>query len=253
MEKRNIKLVLSYDGSKFLGWQRLNGDSRLLSLQGLVEQGLEEILGESIQIIGASRTDATVHAKGQVANFYTRSFISTKELQIQLNQWLPKSVQIQSASEVKKEFHSRYDSIAKVYEYRIDQREKASVFTRDYCLSYPKPLKVECMKKAANLLVGTHDFKGFSSQMKDNRTTTRTIHSLELIEEKQYLIIRIQGDGFLYNMIRIIVGTLLEVGEGIREVSSIDAILKTGNRQLAGPTINGIGLTLCKVLYKWDE
>lgn len=253
MKKRNIKLVLSYDGSKFLGWQRLKGDSRLLSLQGLIEQGLSELLGEEIQIIGASRTDASVHAKGQVANFYTTSVIGTNELQVRLNKWLPNSVQVKEVVEVKDSFHSRYDSVAKVYEYRIDRREKASVFTRDYCFSYSKPLKVECMKKAATILVGTHDFQGFSSQMKDNRTTKRTIYAIELIEENHYLTIRIKGDGFLYNMIRIIVGTLLEVGEGVREASSIATILKTGNRQLAGPTINGIGLTLCKVLYKWDE
>lgn len=246
---RNIKMIVSYEGTSYKGWQRLQGKQKMQSVQGVLETVLETILHEPIRVIGASRTDAYVHAKGQVLNFHTACQIPEQELQIQLNQVLPDDIRVIKVEEVSFHFHSRYDSKGKCYEYIIDTREKPVVYTRNYVLHHPGVLYLDKMREAASCLIGTYDYIGFSSEKREEKSTIRTIQSITISKEKEYYRIRFVGDGFLYNMIRIIVGTLIEVGEGKRTIDSVNQILITGKRQLAGPTVKGNGLTLCEVYY----
>ena len=249
-KKSNIKLTIAYDGMNYAGWQRLGRDSDKLSLQGLLESVLTNIMGEEIRIVGASRTDATVHAFGQVANFITNQVVDCTCLKDLINENLPRDIRILECEKVNLKFHSRYHATGKLYEYHIDIREVPDVFQRKYALSIGKTLDIESMRKAAKKLVGKKDFAGFSSKMIDSRTTVRTIYSVDVEEtDQQMLIIRIYGDGFLYNMIRILVGTLIEIGEGTRSIDSIEENFIKKDRSLAGPTVSGHGLFLCHVYY----
>jgi tRNA pseudouridine38-40 synthase len=247
--KRNLKLTIMYDGSRFLGWQRLTNEQGEKTIQAILERVLGEILQESIRIIGSGRTDAGVHAYGQVANFHTESDMELKELSGRINENLPEGIAVSKIEVVNKNFHSRYQAKLKTYEYHMDTREVADVFSRKYALHHPEPLNVNDMKEASKYLLGEHDFKAFASNMKDERTTVRYIESIDIVKEQDKLKIVFKGNGFLYHMIRIMVGTLLLVGEGKLQKEDIVTILLSKNRMNAGPTISSVGLFLKSVDY----
>lgn len=246
---RNIKLIIAYDGIRYKGWQRLGGDESSYSIQKILEGKLSELLGEEIEITGASRTDAFVSAYGQVANFKTSSTYDIEKLRADMNVRLPQDIQIRQVEEVSLSFHSRYDATGKLYEYCIELTDKPDVFHRTHRLAVGSNLNIDQMTRAAKLLEGCHDFKGYSSTMKDHRATIKTIESIQIIQEGQVVTIQIRGDGFLYNMIRIIVGTLIEVGKHKRTIESVAEVLERGERELAGPTVIGNGLILKEVFY----
>lgn len=247
---KNVKFTIAYEGSRYLGWQRLGGDQNKKTIQGVVEETISEVVGRKVTLSGSGRTDAGVHAYGQVANGRIPVEVKSSSLISLVNKRLPADIQIVAAEVVSDDFHSRYDATYKVYQYRMDLREVPSVFTRTRTLSIQEPLQVEKMREAAALLIGTHDFKGYASAMPDGRGTIKTIDQIEIGYEGQELLVELRGDGFLYNMVRIIVGTLLEVGMGKREVRSVILPLKTKQRKDAGPTVSSIGLYLKEVGYQ---
>ena len=249
-EKRNYnyKLEIAYDGTRYQGWQQLGGDSRNRTIQGILTDFLEAYCMESINLIGAGRTDAKVHARGQVANFHTSVRIEEKIL-LQWNQSLPPDIQILSIKRVPEVFHSRYSAIGKRYRYQIYCMEKPSPFLRNYCLALEESLDIQAMKEASEVLIGKHDFAGFASQMHDGRTTFKTIKEIQIMKEGNLITIEYEGDGFLYHMLRIVTGTLIETGLHKRTPESLKEILRTGDRSLAGPTVEAKGLSLLKIYY----
>ncbi|MFU0828629.1 MAG: tRNA pseudouridine synthase A [Lachnoclostridium sp.] len=253
---KNFQLVLAYDGSKYAGWQRQPITAGKPSLQGTIEDVLSAYLNEDILLIGSGRTDAGVHALGQVANFYSSSNLPADEIKRNVNTLLPDDIKILQAKIVERHFHSRYWARAKTYEYRIAQGEVQSVFTRKYTYYVAEYLNLAAMEKAAGFLTGTHDFKSFSTDRKDGKSTVRTIEEIKIYTCKNPGInpgfeirISITGNGFLYNMVRIIVGTLIEVGQGIRRPEDIKDILKAKDRNAAGQTVSPNGLFLMNVRY----
>lgn len=244
----NIKLIIAYEGTKYQGWQRLKGKEDQ-TIQGILEQVLSDLLEETITIIGSGRTDACVHACGQVANFHTKKEIEIASLRARMNQRLPADIQVIELQKVEDSFHSRFDAKSKIYEYHIETDEKADVFTRTMVYVCQESLDRGLLREAAKLLEGTHDFVGFSSKMVDGRNTIKTIYQIEVIEQGSKLILRFHGDGFLYHMIRIMVGTLLEIAAGKKPLSTISEVFRTKNRQYAGKTIGANGLKLYKIVY----
>jgi tRNA pseudouridine38-40 synthase len=257
--KRNIMMILTYDGNHYSGWQRLGNEGEVSSIQGVIETVLSSYLGEMTRLIGSGRTDAGVHALGQVINFHTHSGLSLEVIKKDVNQLLPDDIQILSVKEVDINFHSRYSAKEKTYEYRIELGERQCVFTRKYTLHMPYVLDIGAMKEAASYFIGTHNFIAFSTDRKDGKSTVRTIRDINIYFEQSYkssllggdeLRISITGNGFLYNMVRIIVGTLLEVGQGLKKPVDIIDILRSENRQKAGITISSQGLFLKNVKYE---
>lgn len=252
---RNILLKIEYDGSAYNGWQRLLSNPR--TVQGTLEKTVTEVLKEEIAIIGSGRTDTGVHALEQTANFYTSSDISIETIRKQMNELLPQDIRIISIAEVNIDFHSRYMAKSKTYEYRIEIGERQSVFTSKYCYFSPIDLDLVSMKEAAVFLMGEHDFKGFSTDRKDGKSTVRTICEVKVnpyinkthLRPVKEIRIQVTGSGFLYNMVRIIVGSLIEIGEGKRKPESMKEILETGNRELAGFTAYPQGLYLVNQKY----
>ena len=252
ISKRNIKIIVKYDGSGYAGWQRLGSQTAgsKKGIQTVLEDAFSKLLEEKITVIGSGRTDRGVHALGQVANFYCFTKLPIKEMLIGINQLLPDDIAVCHIEEVDLDFHSRYSAKAKTYEYRIFLGEVQSVFLRKYTYHEPKPLNIEHMEKAASYLVGTHDFKAFSTDRRDGRSTIRTIENIYFQLEGNILKIGITGNGFLYNMVRIIIGTLIEIGEGNRGPDDMQYILTSKNRQKAGMTVSGHGLFLYQVRYE---
>lgn len=250
----NIMLTLMYDGTCYRGWQRLKDESDDKStIQGLLETTLSEILLESIHVIGSGRTDAGVHALQQVCNFHTACDKSGEKIQKEINLKLPMDVRVLTTCRTLPDFHARYDAISKVYEYRIDTRERENVFTRKYTYPNYGDLNIEHMMKAANYLIGTHDFKAFSTDRKDGKSTIRTIHDIKIyrVVDNNRSEVRIEccGDGFLHHMIRIIAGTLVEVGRGERTIDSVLEALLSKERCNAGELLYPQGLFLKQVNY----
>lgn len=252
---RNIMLKIQYDGSGYNGWQRLASTPK--TIQGTIEQCLFKILNEVINITGSGRTDTGVHAIEQTANFHTVSNIATEILREEMNRLLPRDIYISSIYEVDKMFHSRYRAVSKTYEYRMEIGERQSVFTSKYCYFAGPLMDIKAMEIAGGFLVGEHDFKGLSTDRKDGKSTVRIINDIKIFTHKNTthlrpideICIRINGNGFLYNMVRIIVGTLIEVGEGKRNPESVKDILKSKKRELAGMTAIPEGLYLLEVRY----
>lgn len=255
--RKNIKIVVSYDGTRYLGWQRLSGKQKSRSIQGYLEEVLEQVVGCKIRLSGSGRTDAGVHALGQVANFFLPSALFHCDTTLQCNQWkqecnrqLPEDIKIQTMEEVPTDFHSRYSAVRKTYEYRIDMGERPCVFQRKYALWFPEKLNVDKMRQAADCIVGTHDFAAFSTGGKEKKDTVRTIYALDISKHGKQILISVCGDGFLYNMVRIMVGTVLDIGLGRKSIDSIPQALATQNRHLAGRTAPASGLYLCDVYYR---
>lgn len=244
---RNIKMIIEYDGSRYLGWQRL-GDSDK-TIQGKLENVISEMVGTPTEIIGSGRTDAGTHARGQVANFKTSVDMTLKEMQDYINHYLPQDIVVKKLEEVQERFHSRYNVVGKKYIYYIWNSWIPSAFDRKYSFYYPDKLDINKMNIACSKLIGTHDFIGFSSLKKTKKSTVRRIDSISIHREDEMLKFEFVGEGFLYNMVRIIVGTLLEIGTGAREPEYIDQIFESNLRSDAGITVPGQGLFLEEVYY----
>ncbi|MEL7566143.1 MAG: tRNA pseudouridine(38-40) synthase TruA [Dehalobacterium sp.] len=244
---RNIKLVIEYDGNRYRGWQRLKDSDQ--TIQGKLERVISEMIGSPIEIVGSGRTDAGVHARGQVANFHTKSEMPIKEIHQYINHYLPQDIVVKEITEIEERFHSRYHAKWKKYVYRIWNHWIPSPFQRKYSYHLPEKLNIGLMQEAAKKLVGTHDFLGFSSVKKTNKTTIRTIQEISIVKEGNMVEFSFIGDGFLYNMVRIIMGSLVEIGLKEKEISYIDEILKGKTRSIAGMTLPPQGLFLEEVYY----
>lgn len=245
---RNIKLTITYDGKRYLGWQRL-GDSAK-TIQGKIESILKQMTGEEIEIIGSGRTDSGTHARGQVANFKTETSMTRAEMLDFLNRYLPRDIVVTKVEEVQDRFHARYNCTGKQYSYYVWNNVIPTVFERNHSFHYPQKLDLDKMNQACEKLIGTHDFIGFSALKKSKKSTVRTIEKLSIEQEGSMLHFTFVGDGFLYKMVRIIVGTLLEIGSGSMDVTEIENIFEKKVRQQAGETGPAQGLFLDDVYYR---
>lgn len=243
---RNLRLDLCYDGTNFRGWQRLSGDDN--TIQGKLETALTRILGEPIEISGSGRTDAGVHAAGQVANFHCRSNMPCEQVLSELRRYLPESIGIYSCREVSERFHARLNATGKTYVYRVWNSDQPCVFQRRFVHIVPGNLDEAAMNQAALLLLGQHDFSAFCSIARFKKSTVRTIQSLTITRQGEELVFTVTGDGFLYNMVRILVGTLIEVGQGSRSPESIPDLFGA-KREKAGGMAPAKGLCLQEVFY----
>ena len=243
---RNIKLTIEYDGKDFNGWQK---QPDKLNIQGTIEKAIEAVTGEVTELNASGRTDAGVHAIGQVANFKTSSKIPIEKIPIALNSNLKKSIRIISAEEVDERFHSRLTCKRKTYRYVINNSEYGTAIYRNLQYCFPIKLDAEKMKEAAKYFEGEHDFKAFKSSGTSGKNSVRTIYKAEVRKEGDNIIIELTGNGFLYNMVRIISGTLLDVGLGKIKPEEIPEIIESKDRQRAGRTLPAHGLYLVQVVY----
>lgn len=244
---KRVKLVVAYDGTNYHGWQvQDNG----ITIEEVLNRTISELVQEDIKVIGASRTDAGVHACGNVAVFDTESRIPGDKFSFALNQRLPEDIRIQKSCEVDADFHPRYADTVKTYEYNILNRRFELPTKRLYAAFCYYPMDIERMNQATAYLVGEHDFKSFCSAGAQVQTTVRTIYAVNVTKEDDMVHIRITGNGFLYNMVRIIAGTLMQVGTGLMEPEQVKEILEARDRSKAGPTAVAKGLTLVEIRYE---
>lgn len=244
---RNIRLLLQYEGTRYQGWQRQTSSDN--TIQGKIETLLSKMCQEPIEISASGRTDAGVHAMGQVANFHTNSEMSTEEMLAYCNRYLPEDIAVVEVSEAAPRFHSRLNACGKCYCYRVINSDIPNVFWRRFAQEVPEKLDEDVMRRAAELLLGEHDFKSFTSAKKGKKSTVRRIDEISIVREGNLLSFTFVGNGFLHHMIRILMGTLLEVGMGKRTPESMTDILEACNRETAGPLVPAKGLTLMKVYY----
>lgn len=243
-----IKLTIAYDGTNYCGWQiQPNG----ITIEEVLNKALSKMLGERIVVIGASRTDSGVHALGNVAVFDTCTRIPAERIAYALNQQLPKDIVALKSEEVSTDWHPRYCNCRKTYEYRILNAKLPDPTRRLYTFFVSYDLNLENMRRGASWLIGEHDFASFCSTHTDVGSTVRTIYDLQIIQDREdELLIRISGNGFLYNMVRIIVGTLLRVGRGYYTAEQVKEILESKNRKAAGVTAPPQGLRLIEIDYE---
>lgn len=247
---KRIKLTVAYDGTNYHGWQV---QPNAVTIEGKLNEAISELTKESIQVIGASRTDAGVHALGNVAVFDTESRIPGEKFSYALNQRLPDDIVIQQSQEVDKDFHPRYCTCEKTYEYVILNRKFPLPEYRNTASFYYGDLDIKAMQEATKAFLGEHDFAGFCSAGAQVKTTVRTIYELTVEKKDNDMIcIRVRGNGFLYNMVRIIAGTLLEVGKGNIEAKSLENRIAAADRSQAGPTAPARGLKLIRIQYISD-
>ena len=247
---RTLKLVLEYDGFDYCGWQV---QAKVPTLQGVIEVALEKILGEHIRIHGAGRTDAKVHALGQVASFRCPSDIPATALQRALNSTLPRDVVVQEVQDVPANFHARFSALGKMYTYRILNRPIRAPLRLRYAWHIPQVLDLPAIALAALSLQGTHDFKSFQATGSEVKTTERTLLELTVSREGDEIVMSCTANGFLRHMVRNMVGTLVEVGRGVRPPADVKRILDGCDRQLAGATAPPQGLCLVQVMYPLQE
>ncbi len=243
---RNIKLIIEYDGKGFNGWQK---QPNKLNIQGEIEKAIEEITGEKVDLIASGRTDAGVHSLGQTANFKTESKIETEKFAKAINSKLKKSIIIKSAEEVDEKFHSRYSVKSKTYRYVINNSENGSAIYRGLEYHISNKLDYKKMEKAIKFFEGEHDFKAFKASGTSSKSSVRKILNGSVKKEGERIIIEVTGTGFLYNMVRIISGTLVDVGLGKIEPEEIPQIIESKDRKKAGKTLPAHGLFLVKVEY----
>ncbi|MEW4369389.1 tRNA pseudouridine(38-40) synthase TruA [Paenibacillus kandeliae] len=244
----NYKLTIQYDGNRYKGWQRL-GDSDS-TIQGKIEKAISVLTGEQIEMIGSSRTDAGVHALYQVANFKTSQPLTTERVMSFLNHYLPPDISIIQVEQVDERFHSRFHATDKTYVYKIWNREYSQPFLRKYSMHVVKPLQVDKMKEAAAHFLGEHDFTAYANAKSKKKDSVRTIYHLDLIEQDGMLEIRVTGNGFLYNMVRKIVGTLIAVGLGEKQPDDIPNIIASKDRAQTGGMADAEGLYLEHIRFK---
>lgn len=243
---RNLKLTVAYDGTRLVGWQR---QAQGTSVQGLLEDAVAELEGRRVTVHGAGRTDAGVHARGQVASVVVGSDLGVATVEKALNARLPDDVRVLSVEDAPPDFHARFSARSKTYQYRLRTAAVADPFDRAYVWHVPAQLDVEAMRRAAAYLVGRHDFAAFQSAGSTVATTVRTMTASSWREQAGWLEYEITGDGFLRHMVRAVVGSLVEVGRGRREPASLGALLNGGTRREAGPTAPARGLHLLRVDY----
>ena len=243
---RNIRLDICYDGTRYNGWQRQTSHDN--TIQGKLETALSRILGEPIEISASGRTDTGVHARGQVATFHTGSTMTCTELLAELRKYLPEDIGIYSCREVSPRFHARLNALEKTYQYRLWNSGQPCVFDRRYVAVMEEALDVDAMQMAAEKLLGTHDFSAFCANKKMKKSTVRTIKAFTVERVGEEIRFTVTGNGFLHNMVRILVGTLVEVGRGERQVDSIPELFG-GKREDAGFLAPGKGLCLMEVRY----
>ncbi len=242
---RTLKLKLEYDGTAFSGWQAQPGRR---TVQGVLAEACARILRHEVRVVGAGRTDAGVHARGQVASLRTESALAPERVLRGLNAILPEDVAVLSVEEAPPDFDARFSARAKWYRYRIHNSPVPSPLERMFSHHVRFELDLDRMRAAARPLVGTHDFRGFAREA-DERPTVRTLFSVDVNRRATIIEIDVRGDGFLYNMVRAIAGTLIEVGRGKKAIDACEAVLSTGERAVAGPTVPPQGLFLMEVIY----
>ncbi len=246
---RNFRILVQYEGTRYQGWQRQ--DSTGNTIQGKLEMILAKMTGlDFVQVDGSGRTDAGVHARGQVANFKIDTALSAQEVMDYLNHYLPEDIGVTSIQEVPERFHSRLNAKGKTYCYRIWNSSLPCVFERRYVYELPEQLDLDAMRAAASCFVGKHDFKAFTSNKKSKKSTVRTIDAIQIENVGKEIVITYSGDGFLYHMVRILTGTLIEVGLGQRSPASVGTLLaQNAARELSGVLVPAKGLCLVEVRY----
>ena len=246
---RNFKIIIQYEGTRYQGWQRQ--DSTGNTIQGKLEAILAKMTGlHFVQVDGSGRTDAGVHALGQVANFKIDTKLPAAAVMDYINQYLPEDIGVIAIEEMPERFHSRLNAKGKTYCYRIWNEKLPCVFLRRYVYELPEPLDLDAMRTAAACLVGTHDFKAFTSNKKSRKSTIRTMDAILIDKEGSEVVITYSGDGFLYHMVRILTGTLIESGLGQRDPASVKTLLeKDATRDLSGVLVPAKGLCLMEVRY----
>lgn len=244
---RNVRMVVSYDGTSYNGFQTQPSGN---TIQDIIEKGINDLTREGVRIIGSGRTDAGVHARGQVFNFHTESKIPAERWALALNSRLPDDIVVVAADEVPVDFHARFSAKRKTYRYAIDTSHFPDVFRRHFSFHHHAPLHAAAMRTALDALIGEHDFTSFASKQSTQLSHVRTLYEGRIEEGEGQLNIFVTGNGFLYNMVRIIAGTLIEVGEGKLESAAIPHILEAKDRVAAGPTAMAHGLTLWHVDYE---
>lgn len=251
------KCITAYEGTRYNGWQRQGNTNH--TIQGKIEEILSRMIEEPVEIAGSGRTDAGVHALGQVFHFHcTKNLFEdcdNVEYIIKLNQYLPKDIRILSMEPCGLRFHARLNATEKVYQYRIDTSTQGNLFLRNTTHHIPTPMNLDAIKKGASLLLGTHDFKSFCSNKRMKKSSIRTLYDIKIesLPEQELLLFTFSGDGFLYNMVRILTGTLIEIGLGLRTPEDIPKILKGCDRGLAGHTAPANGLFLVSVSYETSK
>ena len=243
----NLKMTVQYDGTRYSGWQRQGNTEN--TIQGRLEHAVSALLGETVEIQGSGRTDAGVHALGQVASFRTDAAIPDRTVfRDRLNDRLPGDIAVTEITLASPRFHARLSAKEKIYRYTVWNSPVPNVLERRYLLQVPEPLDVSQMEAGARRMLGTHDFSGFSAD-RTKKSTVRCLKSIEIRQNGPRLEFVFTGNGFLRNMVRILTGTLLEMGRGDRDPESVDAVLETCDRSLAGPTAPPQGLCLMQVIY----
>lgn len=250
----NLKLTIAYEGTRYNGWQKQGNTSN--TIQEKIEETISRIIGEEIEIAGSGRTDSGVHALAQIANFKVkdeklRGYLEDlNEFRDEINEYLPKDVRILAITKVNERFHARLNAVGKHYSYRIDNGEVADIFERKYLTRIEEPLNLDKMREATELMVGEHDFMSFCANKKMKKSTVRNVTKIDITSDKGIIKIDFYGNGFLYNMIRIMVGTLIEVGLSKRTPKDIERILESKNRAEAGYLAPASGLFLEEVYYE---
>lgn len=243
---KNYKIIIQYDGTKYDGWQRQKNTKN--TIEERFSSVLLKMCGKKVEIFASGRTDRGVHAENQVANFKCETSLSEEEILNYLNHYLPKDILVKRIEEVPERFHARLNAVSKTYEYSIATK-KSDVFIRKYVFEADKALDIEKMRSASELFIGKHDFKAFSSLGKTKKSTVRTVNFIDISENDGLVKIKINANGFLYNMVRIIAGTLFEIGTGEKSKDDIERIFKEGIRENAGVTLPACGLKLMEVFY----
>lgn len=245
----NYKIILQYEGTRYNGWQKQGNTEN--TIQGRLEAVLGRMAGAPVKVHGSGRTDAGVHAMGQVANFLLDEYWEPKQVTEYLNQYLPEDIAVLRTEQAPERFHSRLHAAGKIYQYQIETRQRRDVFQRRYVYGLGKPLDVKAMKAAAGFLCGTHDFKSFCGNPRMKKSTVRTIQAIDVKKEPNGSVVCLtfEGNGFLQYMVRIMTGTLIEAGLGERRPEQIAGILEAGDRKMAGFTAPPEGLCLMEVKY----
>ena len=248
MNSYNYMLTIQYDGSRYHGWQSQNNTEN--TIQNKLETVLAGILGYEVDIIGSGRTDAGVHAIAQTSNVHIREEMDPGALMDELNRYLPEDIAVTSVVRVDDRFHARYNAISKTYRYRIHTGKYSNVFERKYVYPYKrKSLDVELMRSAASYIIGEHDFKAFCGNPRMKKSTVRNVTNISIEEKDNEIVIEYTGNGFLQNMVRIMTGTLIEIGNGTKQVQDMKIIIESKDRQQAGYTAPPNGLCLVRVIY----
>lgn len=244
------RITVAYDGTAYRGWQRQENTDR--TVQGILERRISEIIGKKTVISGSGRTDSGVHAFGQECSLYLENEMDEAMFLQQLNALLPEDIRVLRVAKEKRDFHARKSAVGKCYEYQIDLRDKMEVFHRKYRFHFPHQIDIMAMKRAAEYLTGTHDFSSFTD-LKEDKDTVRTIFAVGIVYEKDALKLSWIGDGFLYHMVRILTGTLLDVGTGKIKAEEIPEILEAKDRKRSGFLAPAKGLFLSRVFYTEEE